>query len=381
MLLGVADFHGTCHFDEGGRSGRGDIMEDQVDQTSQLTMIKRVVELGDDAIISIPDAATAYLRVPNLANQLVKTRAMTIAIIGILTMPLGGLMMGDENVWDRLQALVESERAAKNESTVLAVDTNGVRVRSKSSSTATKEFFEQAVLEHLAKLQHTFNSWSERTEELMGSVSLKIAIDSSGNVARVETVNSHISNSSFIKTVIDDVREWKFSKGSSEAAEITVPLLFIPKGMDTETIVQWERKVRGGPRHDGSPRQLPVVTVPPASGSDKLAAPAVAKLTPIQNIQNPMGVMTPTTLKTSAIATAAAAPKARAATKPLLVVIANRQLAIRDNPRYSANSVREVEESTQLSILENRGDWLKVRTAQGDAIGFIRKEYVSPSNG
>ena len=89
----------------------------------------------------------------------------------------------------------------------------------------------------------------------------------------------------------------------------------------------------------------------------------------------------PTARKPIATATATAAPKPKAEAKPLPVVIANRQLAIRDNPRYSANSVREVEEATQLSILENRGDWLKVRTAQGGVTGFIRKEYVTPING
>jgi hypothetical protein len=42
-----------------------------------------------------------------------------------------------------------------------------------------------------------------------------------------------------------DVRKWKFPKGGLEAAEITVPLLFVPKGMELDTVVQWERKVGG----------------------------------------------------------------------------------------------------------------------------------------
>ena len=109
-------------------------------------------------------------------------------------------------------------------------------------------------MEHLARLHHTFNSWSERKQELMGSVSLKLMVDASGNVVRVEPENSHVNNSSFVKTVIDDVREWKFPKGSSEAAEITIPLLFIPKGMDPEMIVQWERKVRRAPGDGDAPR-------------------------------------------------------------------------------------------------------------------------------
>ena len=217
---------------------------------------KRCIELREDAIVSIPGSLEASPRPPDMAKLTAKIRAMTIAMVGILAMPLCGLMAGDENLWDKLQSLIEAERATKTQSTVLAVDTSGLSVRSKSASASTKELFEQAAMEHLARLHHTFNSWSERKQELMGSVSLKLMVDASGNVVRVEPVNSHVNNSSFVKTVIDDVREWKFPKGSTEAAEITVPLLFIPKGMDPEMIVQWERKVRRAPGDDDSPSAL-----------------------------------------------------------------------------------------------------------------------------
>ena len=201
----------------------------------------------------LPGSLEANPLVPDMAKLTAKIRAMTIAMVGILAMPLCGLMAGDENLWDKLQTLIEAERATKTQSTVLAVDTSGLSVRSKSASASTKELFEQAAMEHLARLHHTFNSWSDRKQELMGSVSLKLMVDASGNVVRVDPVNSHVNNSSFVKTVIDDVREWKFPKGSAEAAEITVPLLFIPKGMDPEMIVQWERKVRRAPGDDDSP--------------------------------------------------------------------------------------------------------------------------------
>lgn len=354
-----------------------------MEQAIELKVSKRVVELGEDAIVSIPEAVAANPLVPNMVMQAAKTRAMTIAIVGILAMPLLGLMAGDQNLWEKLQSLVETERAAKTQSTVLAVDTIGLSVRSKSSSPTTKALFEQAAMEHLARLHHTFNSWSERNQELMGSVSLKLMVDSSGNVVRVEPVNSHVNNSSFMKTVMDDVRDWKFPKGGTEAAEIIVPLLFIPKGMDPEMIVQWERKVGSGPHDDSLVHPLPVAPVLPASsGSDKIADTAVAKPTPSQTDEKAAAVTSPAPLiapKPVAVVTGAPAPKAKA--KPLPVVIANRQLAIRDNPRYSANRVREVEEATQLSVLESRGDWLKVRTAQGGVTGFIRREYVSPVNG
>jgi hypothetical protein len=338
-----------------------------MEQAIELYLSKPVVELSEDAIVSVPDVAAADSRTPNMVRQTAKIRAMTIAMTGILAMPLLGLMAGDEKLWEKLQSLVETERAAKTQSSVLAVDTAGLSVRSKSSSPTTKELFEQAAMEHLARLHHTFNSWSERNQELMGSVSLKLLVDSSGNVVRVEPVYAQVNNSSFIKTLMDDVREWKFPNGGTEEAEVTVPLLFIPKGMDPEMIVQWERKVHSGPRNNSPERLLPAA--PPRTIEENQKAVAATPVAP------------PTSRKPIATATATPAPKPKAEAKPLPVVIANRQLAIRDNPRYSANSVREVEEATQLSILENRGDWLKVRTAQGGVTGFIRKEYVSPVNG
>ncbi len=351
--------------------------------TSELKPIKRVVELGEEAVVAVPEGATALPRLPDLAPLTAKIRATTVAMIGILAMPLCGLMAGDENLWEKLQSLIEAERPATSQGTVLAVDTKGLSVRAKNASVSTNELFEQAAMEHLARLHHTFNSWSERNQELMGSVSLKLTVDAAGNVARVEPVNAQVNNSSFIQTVIEDVREWKFPSAGGVAAEIVVPLLFIPKGMDPEMIVQWERKVRGGPETDKGPLPAPTVTVlaalQPKENAPALSAPTTAPVVVEQKAPvapPPSRAVAPTA---QVVMPTAPAAKAKVATKPLPVVTANRQIVMRDNPRYSAGSVREVEEATQLSILENRGDWLKVRA--GSQIGFVRKEYVSPVNG
>lgn len=344
---------------------------------------RRCIELREGAIVSIPGSLEASPPVPDMAKLTAKIRAMTIAMVGLLAMPLCGLMAGDENLWAKLQALIETEKVTKTQSTVLAVDTLGLSVRSKSASVSTKELFEQAAMEHLARLHHTFNSWSDRKQELMGSVSLKLMVDASGNVVRVEPVNSHVNNSSFVKTVIDDVREWKFPKGSAEAAEITVPLLFIPKGMDPEMIVQWERTVRRAPGDDDSSGALANAPARPATKVTEKALD-IAAITPMQKEQKSVAAAPAhpqIAAKPFAGATVAPTAKAKAQAKAIVVVVANRPLAMRDNPRYSANSVREVQAATQLSILEHRGDWLKVRSAAGGQVGFVRKEYVSPLNG
>ena len=354
-----------------------------MEPASERNINRRVVELRKDDIVSIPAATEANPWIPDLTQQKAKTHAMTIAVIGILAMPLFGLMAGDKYLWENLQSLVESERPAKNQSTVLAVDTAALSVRSKSASPTTKEIFEQAAMEHLARLHHTFNSWSERDQELMGSVSLKLLVDASGSVVRVEPMNSHVNNSSFIKTVMDDVREWKFPTGGTEAAEITMPLLFIPKGMDPEMIVQWERSLRSGRVEERPAKSLAVTTaLPTITDRNKFAASVAA--TPAKDRQKvvPATLSSPSIApKPSTITKAAAVPIPKPEAKPLPVVKTNRQLAIRDKPRYSASSLREVEKETPLEILENRGDWLKVRASQDGVTGFIRKEYVSPING
>ena len=60
---------------------------------------KRCIELREDAIVSIPGSLEASPLVPDMAKLTAKIRAMTIAMVGILAMPLCGLMAGDENLW------------------------------------------------------------------------------------------------------------------------------------------------------------------------------------------------------------------------------------------------------------------------------------------
>lgn len=333
-----------------------------------------VIELGEESVV--PDGNEEKQRVAqrwrefrkrNLANA----AASTIGLVGILLIPIVALIADDEYILEKLQTNIETKRAAKGKSTVLAVDTSGLNVRSKSASPSTKELYEQAAMEHLARLHYTYSSWSERNQELMGSVLLKLMVDSTGAVVRVEPVVSHVTNESFIKTVIDDVREWKFPNANAEAAEITVPLLFIPKSMDADMIVQWERNIRGV-AHDETPvAPLPTAThAPVASANGKLSSPLPAVM-PAPHADH-------TTIAKAAMNSL---PKPKTEQKPLIVVKANRPLSIRDNPRFASNSVREVGEDARLSILESRGDWLKVRLAESGLIGFVRKEYVSPING
>jgi hypothetical protein len=62
------------------------------------------------------------------------------------------------------------------------------------------------------------------------------------------------------------------------------------------------------------------------------------------------------------------------------VVKTTRSVALRQQPRFAAEQLHEVEAETELKLIERKGDWMKVRLADARAVGFVRKEYLAPVN-
>jgi hypothetical protein len=288
-----------------------------------------------------------------------RTAVAALVAMVILALPFGILLSSRAYLLTKLTG--SQTWLVNNRSAVLAVDTFGLTIRSKNDSVATRELFEQAAVEHFARLHHTYSRWAERNHDLMGSLLLKLTVDETGAVVSVAPVASHVTNASFTKTVMADVRNWKFPQVGVEAAEITVPLLFVPKGMDPDTIVQWERKVRSAQEAKTSalgPRVADPAPISTVDESDRKPLPSVPHSDHANKIRLPK-------------------PKTEV---EIAAAKTNRPLAIRENPRFSAKKVHDVDGDTRLSILENRGDWLKVKIADAGFIGFVRKEFVSAIN-
>ena len=300
-------------------------------------------------------------------DNVARIAVLSVVAIGILVLPLANLLSSRGHLLPKLPILIGSRaRSVNSDSAILAVDTFGLSIQAKKDSAATREVLEQAAVQHLARLHRTYSRWADTNGDLMGSLLLKLTVDARGKVVSVDSLASHVTNSGFTNTVLDDVRKWKFPKAGVEAAEITVPLLFVPKGMDPDTVVQWERKVRSAQEDEISAADLRVATGTPISAEGERAPTA---LPPAPHFIQPSAV------KSSTVHSAK--PKKE---EVLIVVRTNRAVAIRENPRFSAKTVHEVDEDTQLSIVENQGDWLKVKIADAGFIGFVRKEFVSPLN-
>ena len=300
-------------------------------------------------------------------NNVARIAILAIVATGILVIPFVAFLSSGAHRVPKQPTFVGSRArpATNTDSAVLAVDTFGLSIQAKTQSASIREVLEQVAVQHLARLHRTYSRWADANGDLMGSLLLKLTVDATGHVVDVAPLSSHITNTSFTKTVLDDVRKWKFPKARVEAAEITVPLLFVPKGMDPETVVQWERKVRIAEERESSPVDLRGAINAPVSTAE--AQPE--KTLPSARRDQP----TPTKSSTAHLSK----PKAEAV---FVAVKTNRPVAIRENPRFAAKTVHEVDEDTQLNIVENKGDWLKVKTADADFIGFVRKEFVSPIN-
>jgi Bacterial SH3 domain len=190
-------------------------------------------------------------------------------------------------------------------------------------------------------------------------------------------------------------------------------LLFVPKGMDPETVVQWERKIRSPQEVETSLAALPAAEksgVTPISEKIANPLPVVSdhktgvqpegKVRSLQEVETSLArlpvtekpLVTPISHnnRNSSPLVSDSDHKARKSSsvdfpkaKREEVVVAfktNRPVTIRENPRFSSKKVHEADEDTRLSVLEDRGDWLKVSTADAGLIGFVRKEFVSPLN-
>ena len=117
-----------------------------------------IIELSEESVVCAGNEGIQWIeqrwqefRKKNLAAA----TGFTIGIFGILLIPTVALILDDEYILEKLQANIESQRAAKGKSTVLAVDTSGLNVRSTDASPSTRELYEQAAMEHLARLHFT----------------------------------------------------------------------------------------------------------------------------------------------------------------------------------------------------------------------------------
>ncbi len=203
--------------------------------------------------------------------------------------------------------------------------------------TFTAEPARRLIVGQLGELNEAYARWSEADPFTSGTVSLKLSIEPSGKIAKIEEVVSRLSEHRFLDVVVAEVKQWELPLGGTKSAEISVPLIFVP--------------AKAGPAQ------------PAAEGESR--EPGVAR----------QG--RPTT-RTSF--TAVKRKLAATSTIPESETEIARTAALKQEPRFAADVIEKVGLGTRVTVLRKERDWIKVKVKSSGKVGYLRKEYLVAFN-
>lgn len=207
----------------------------------------------------------------------------------------------------------------------------------------------------LQDLREIYRQEAVNNASLVGGIMLQINIGPSGDVSQVKELSSLIADPEFRKTVMAEAYKWSFADIVSEPVIVSCPLLFVREGMDITTLVQWERAL-GSLTDKANPARATAAAKQPVKAAE-IASPAAAK----PNAKAPINTAQMTNAKTDAKLFQIKYPT-----------------SLRKDPNFSSNSLVTFTIGTKVALINNRGDWLEVKTTDDRFSGFIRKEFVTP---
>jgi hypothetical protein len=219
----------------------------------------------------------------------------------------------------------------------------------------------------LSDLRRAYGDWSQKDRNLMGSLLIKMRVDSNGHVIQAEEKTSRLTDAAFSKVILGEARKWKFPKFNGETAEFTVPLVFVPRGMDPRTIVRWEKAFTSSDVETKAVSPLHI-TGPSAGESER--EPSGNPDQRRADLSNPK----------IALASAGKTQTAEEPPKNATEYKTQRAVSLRQKPRFAAATAEDIDPGTGISVLEAKGDWVKVKTRPSGKVGYVRKEYIVPAS-
>jgi hypothetical protein len=203
--------------------------------------------------------------------------------------------------------------------------------------TFTAEPARRLIVGQLGELNEAYARWSEANHFTSGTVSLKLIIEPSGKVAKVEEVLSRLSEHSFLDVVVAEVKHWKLTLGGITTAEITVPLIFLP----------------------------------PKTGSAQLATEGKSREPGLAREDRPTTHTSLATVKRKL---------ADRSSIPDRETEITRSAALKHEPRFAAAAIEKVRLGTRVTVLRKERDWIKVKVNTSGNVGYLRKEYLVTAN-
>lgn len=212
----------------------------------------------------------------------------------------------------------------------------------------------------LQALRDFYREESEKDPTLMGGMLLQVTVNPSGEVTHVKELVSRITDSEFKKMVLAEASKWTFPEIITDSTTITCPILFVREGMDITTIMQWEKNL--------------------GQFSEKSAIAKVHTQAIPQKHAQQGSKRSESVGKTSNVASKAKSEPNPNVKSPQRMYQVKHPTTIRQEPDFGSASVGKFTAGTRVAVIAARGDWVEVRADDAGITGFIRREFVTPSN-
>lgn len=286
---------------------------------------------------------------------------------------------------------------AQQPSRLLAVVDSGVQMETGAdrnppavilAPTFTAEPARRLIVGQLGELNKAYARWSESDPFTSGTVALKLSIEPSGKIAKVEEVVSRLSEHRFVDVVVAEVKQWKLPLGGTKTAEISVPLIFVPaKAGPAQLAAEGKSREPGVARQDRPTTHTSLAReqVEPAAPG----LPTVAKNeTRLQHHSrgrparaSDTGITPGAKGSDNSLGNVAVKRKlAATSTIPEIETEIARTAALKHAPRFAADVIEKVGPGTRVTVLRKERDWIKVKVKTSGKVGYLRKEYLAGFN-
>jgi hypothetical protein len=246
-----------------------------------------------------------------------------------------------------------------------------------------KSLLSEKIASQLDGVRNFYQQQIQIKPSLMGSITLQLTVSPSGQVTRVEEFGAQIKDSEFKKSVIGEAYKWRFPEATSGLVQINYPLLFLPPGMDIATLVKWEQSI--------SPRALATKDSTLAAGEDAETSDQSIKSSPPEVAdarKSPPSVPSPQPkfeeTKVSRFPSPSSRQPVQQTPAPELATAVREQYevlyptSVYKEPREDSEKVASIPAGITVNVVAIRGDWLEVRSKQGNPPGFIKRNSVAP---
>ncbi len=248
---------------------------------------------------------------------------------------------------------------------------------------------ERTIQTFLPQLQAVYADELQHEPSLMGSLEVKLAIESNGTISDVRFFHMRLSGQRFKSAIFDHIRGWVFPQADKQV-QLRSRLLFVPAGIDYTAILTWESYLNGQASsvEKGEPLRIVTAPAPVTNVPTSLPGSAVAGE---ESLEPPVVAAAPRLPRAPAIpelhgglAQAESAPE-----EPAFDPYAQagwyrvtRTTVLYRAPHDSSGVVARLHQGMRVqavaTLIErgSGGEWLEIHSVTDRPPGFVRRQYV-----